>query len=105
MNFVNMQKDYTKHIGKERREIHMKKTFIEPDMRKIELNLSENIATSSQDSMGYRFWVTLFSCTIQDTGKYLGQFTEAEAENCKIFANARMGGGTVVPVDEARLYF
>lgn len=95
-----------KHTKKRRRLFQMKKVFVEPEMRKIELNLSENIATSVEQSMGYLFFVTLFSCTIQDTGKLLiqDQVTEAEAENCRINANARVAG-RIVPQKDVRPYF
>ena len=83
----------------------MKKGFVEPQMKRIELNLKENIASSIQEGMGYYFNTTLFSCTIQDTKKYIGQVTEAEAETCRINANARIGGGVIVPWEEARMHF
>lgn len=83
----------------------MKKVFVEPSIRKIELNLSENIAESVQVSMGYYFNVSLFSCTIQTTGKYVSQVTEAEAEVCLVNGNARIGGGVIVPWEEARIHF
>ena len=60
----------------------MKKTFIEPTMQKIELNLRENIAVSEQINMGYYFTVSLFACTIVTTGKFVGSVTEQEAEAC-----------------------
>ena len=70
----------------------MKKVFQEPDVRRIELNLRENIATSSQISMGYYFNVSLFSCTIQTTGKFVGQVTEQEAAVCLVSNNMRSLG-------------
>lgn len=45
----------------------MKKIFVEPSIRKIELNLSENIATSGMDSGGIHFMSHYLECTIQDT--------------------------------------
>lgn len=60
----------------------MKKVFIEPEMQKIELNLRENIAASQEISMGYYFKVTLFSCTIVSTNKFVSQVTESEAAVC-----------------------
>ena len=74
-------------------------------LKKIELNLSENIASSTQINMGYYFLVTLFGCTIQYTGKKISEVTEAEAETCKINYNAKIGGGRIVSEDEARPYF
>ena len=67
----------------------MKKVFIEPEMQKIELNLRENIAVSSQVNMGYYFTVSLFSCHIVSTGKYVGQVSEDEASVCLVTGNAR----------------
>ena len=83
----------------------MKQVFVEPKLKKIELNMKENIASSIQQSMGYYFMVTLFSCTIVTTGKFVGSTTEEEAEPCLINPNARIGGGIIVPVDEVRSYF
>lgn len=84
----------------------MKKVFVEPKMKRIELNLKENIASSVQVSMGYYFLVTLFNCTIQNTGKKLSDgVTEAEAVACIINANAKIGGGIIVPQNEIRPYF
>ena len=82
----------------------MKKVFLEPEMRKIELNLRENIATSSQISMGYYFNVTLFSCTIQSTNKFVGQVTEQEAAVCLVSANAR-SLGMIIPREEVLPHF
>ena len=82
----------------------MKKVFLEPEMRKIELNLRENIATSSQISMGYYFNVSLFSCTIQSTNKFVGQVTEQEAAVCLVSANTR-SLGMIIPREEVLPYF
>ena len=67
----------------------MKKVFVEPDMQKIELNLRENIAVSQQVNMGYYFTVSLFSCFIVSTGKYVGQVTEDEAAVCLVSTRSR----------------
>ena len=67
----------------------MKKIFVEPEMQRIELNLQENIATSEEISMGYYFKVSLFGCTIVETGKKVGDVTEQEAEICLVSSNAR----------------
>lgn len=83
----------------------MKKEFVEPKLKRIELNMKENIASSVQVSMGYYFNVTLFQCTIQSTGKYVGEVTEKDAEVCLVSTRARIGRGMVIPVDEVRPYF
>ena len=82
----------------------MKKVFLEPEVRRIELNLKENIATSSQISMGYYFNVTLFSCTIQTTGKFVGQVTEQEAAVCLVSNHGR-SMGMVIPRSEVLPHF
>ena len=86
----------------------MKKVFVEPKMKRIELNLKENIASSVQMSMGYYFLVSLFTCVIINTGKKLSEgATEEEAieKGCLINGNSRIGGGTIVPQNEVRPYF
>lgn len=84
----------------------MKKVFVEPRLKRIELNLKENIASSVQMSMGYYFWVTLFTCPIQDTNKKLSDgVTEAESVGCLISENSRIGGGIVVPQNEIKPHF
>ena len=68
----------------------MKKLFVEPEMQIIELNLQENIAASMQVSMGYYFLVSLFSCHIVDTGKYVREiYDENEAIGCLTSFGAR----------------
>lgn len=83
----------------------MKKVFVEPELKRIELNLKENIAASVEMSMGYYFTVTLFSCTIQTTNKFVGQVTELEAEVCLVNSSAKIGGGVIVPWEETRVHF
>lgn len=82
----------------------MKKAFIEPEMQRIEIDLRENIAASVQAGIGYYFYVTLFSCTIMETGKYVGQVSESEAAGCLISMAGR-SIGTIVPVAEVRPHF
>ena len=83
----------------------MKKVFVEPNIKKIELNMRENIAASSSEIAGYYFQVDLFGCSIQDTGKYYGEYTREEAETCRISSKAKIGGGVIVPEEEVRKYF
>ena len=83
----------------------MKKVFVEPNIKKIELNMRENIAASSVNIMGYYFLVDLFDCSIKDTGKYYGEYTREEAETCKINMAAKIGGGSIVPEEVVRMHF
>ena len=83
----------------------MKKVFVEPKIKKIELNMKENIASSVEFSMGYYFTYSLFSCTIVTTGKKVGEVTEAEAAVCMMNPYAKIGGGTIVSEKEVRPYF
>ena len=83
----------------------MKKVFVEPQIKRIELNMKENIASSLVQNMGYYFTVTLFNCTIVSTGKMVGAVTQEEAEVCIISPTAKIGGGTLVPENEVRPYF
>ena len=83
----------------------MKKIFIEPEMQKIELNLHENIAASSEVSMGYYFNVSLWMCTIQDTGKKLSDgVTEAESVGCLV-TNGKRSLGMIIPREEVLPHF
>jgi hypothetical protein len=68
----------------------VKKVFVEPDMQKIELNLRENIASSTEVNMGYYFTTDLFSCTIVTTGKRLSDgVTLEEAAACLFSSRTR----------------
>ena len=50
----------------------MKKVFVEPEMKKIELNLNENIATSiSNIEFGFVFWYEWNTCVVHDTGVFI----------------------------------
>lgn len=52
----------------------MKKVFVEPKIKKIELNLSENIAESkTTDGMMFYFWYHWTECTVQHSNKLLSQ--------------------------------
>ena len=83
----------------------MKKVFLEPDARRIELNLRENIATSSQVSLGYYFNVSLFVCTVQTTGKTLADgVTEQEASVCLV-SNTMRALGMIIPREEVLPHF
>ena len=82
----------------------MKKVFVEPEMHRIELNLQENIAASTQVTMGYLFRVDLFNCYIVSTTKKFPDFTQEDAEQCAATSVAR----TVLrfyPREEVAPYF
>ena len=88
----------------------MKKRFVEPAMRRIELNLRENIAASGDDdqtttSGGITFLVLEKTCVVVDTGKlgdqlYIWDILDTACYNSK----AKIAGKTV-PLEEARKYF
>lgn len=82
----------------------MKKVFVEPEMKKIELNLCENIANSGE-IVGYHFLSTMKRCTIQDTGFHIwDDFTDEQVSSCLIYASSQSAFGTVVPQEEMRVY-
>ena len=82
----------------------MKKVFVEPEMKKIELNMRENIAASG-GILGYHFLTTMRGCTIQNTGFYIwDDFQDSQVSSCLIYASAASTYGTVVPEAEVRLY-
>ena len=86
----------------------MKKTFVEPAMHRIELNLRENIATSTQIAMGYYFTTSLFSCTIVTTGKGFftePRITEEEAAVCLTTKNNARGVWQFYPREVVLPYF
>ena len=73
----------------------MKKTFFEPEVQKIELNLRENIAASeSDDNMFVKVMqASYFSCTVHSTGKLIFNCTESDLKTCTVYGSA--GGATV----------
>ena len=83
----------------------MKKVFVEPSMRKIELNLSENIAESGSDYKGLHFEAHYTVCTITDTRYTM----DSELPNLWVLmgciSNIDDGEseGTVLPVDTFRM--
>lgn len=83
----------------------MKKVFVEPQIKRIELNMKENIASSVEQNMGYYFTYTLFNCTIVSTGKMVGAVTPEEAIVCMMNPKTKIGGGTIVSENEVRPHF
>lgn len=84
----------------------MKKIFVEPKIKRIELNLKENIASSNQGAVSYHVLVgDLFTCTLQNTGQFMMQLMlEGKhdlIETCKVYlnANARIYG-KLIPEEE-----
>ena len=82
----------------------MRKVFVEPEMKKIELNLSENIATSKVIEEGFIFYYQWDSCTLQETGKTLEEATFAEMKTCKVKEGEKILGGTVVSEEIVRMH-
>ena len=68
----------------------MKKTFFEPEVQKIELNLRENIAASeSDDNMFVKVMqASYFSCTVHSTGKLIFNCTESDLKTCTVYGSA-----------------
>jgi hypothetical protein len=68
----------------------MKKTFFEPEVHKIELNLRENIATSepSGDMFVKVLQANYFTCTVQRTGKLIFNCTESDLKTCTVYGSA-----------------
>ena len=86
--------------------IQMKKVFVEPNIRKIELNLSENIAESGTDMYGLHFMNHWTSCTVQTTGKKMDDVTvgQAIAGGCVSGLYGATRSGSTVPLDEVKMY-
>lgn len=68
----------------------MKKTFFEPEVHKIELNLRENIATSetSGDMFVKVLQANYFTCTVHRTGKLIFNCTESDLKTCTVYGSA-----------------
>lgn len=84
----------------------MKKAFVEPKIKRIELNLKENIASSNEGAVSYHVLVgDMFTCTLQNTGEFLMNLLQAGKydliETCKVYinANARIYG-KLIPEEE-----
>ena len=84
----------------------MKKVFTEPKLRRIELNINENIANSDPGQVVYVLQETMTElCFIQDT-KYsyldvwMHKVTEDQLINCATYVQSRMRGVTHVTRQE-----
>lgn len=84
----------------------MKKFFVEPSIKKIELNLSENIAESGTDMYGLHFLSHYLTCTVQSTGKMMQDVSvwEAVQKGCVSGLDNAPAGGTAVPLEEVRMF-
>ena len=83
----------------------MKKVFVEPKMRKIQLNLSENIADSGSDYRGLHFNAYYEICTIQNTNYTLNSTAPIyELLGCMSDYVRSSNNGTVMPLDAYRSY-
>ena len=93
----------------------MKKVFVEPEIKRIELNMKENIANSGTGDgqeifeSGLRLYstrATMETCLVQDTGKVMHDVTVMEAlqAGCLVMINTRSLGGIVVPLKEVLPY-
>ena len=83
----------------------MKKNFVEPSIRKIELNLSENIAESGSDYKGLHFNAYYEVCTIQNTNYTFHSYAPVwELFGCMSDEyNSSSSGGTVISVETYRM--
>lgn len=90
----------------------MRKVFIEPALQKIELNLRENIASSSDEDDGHMYIKVLkgdyFSCFVMNTGKLIfAGLSEAELQSCTVYgadSAAKWSYGRNIPMEELRPY-
>ena len=87
----------------------MKKVFVEPEMKKIELNLSENIAESHKIVFsGFYFNEQFLACTVQYSGKKLSEGVPddqllacyAESDGATTYSRGRV----FVPEETVRMY-
>lgn len=80
----------------------MKKIFTEPEMKKIELNLKENIAASSFEQVVSTFLDSV-NCVIIDTNiPYGNTATKEEVASCIFVFTPRIAGTVAIPLSEMR---
>ena len=84
----------------------MKKIFVEPSMKKIELNLSENIAESAGVVInGFYFNHEFLACTVQYSGKRLSEgIPDDKLLECFASSGANTRGRILVPEEKVRMY-
>lgn len=82
----------------------MKKIFIKPEIKKMELDLSENIATSGQEFVISTF-LDAGNCVIVHTDIAVGtEVTKEEIKSCITYLQSRMGGTVATPLEEMRYF-
>ena len=86
----------------------MKKTFVEPSIKKFELNLSENIAESIPNiQMGFIFWFYWENCTVQYTNRLITQGNDpGDLRLCYADGteSTNLKGRTIVPEEQVRMF-
>ena len=87
----------------------MKKVFIEPQIKKIELNLKENIADSSILVDGFRVrHEDMYNCVIVDTGFTIWGIGGSTQERIEFCRGRGMSGSrsreVIVPEEEVMKY-
>ena len=84
----------------------MKRVFIEPMVRRIEININENIANSNPGQVIYALQESMTEfCFIQDTkfnylDVYLHKVTEDQLINCATYVQSKIRGVTYVTRQE-----
>lgn len=84
----------------------MKKAFIEPKLRRIELNINENIANSNQGKVTYTLQTEMTQmCLIEDTDfsyydVWFNGVTEDKLISCAVYVQSRRQGVTYVTRQE-----
>ena len=87
----------------------MKKNFLEPKAQRIELNLRENIATSSDPGADAYIKVVqanYLSCRVHQTGKLIFECTEADLLTCTVYgtSSTTWSFGKNFPIEELLPY-
>lgn len=83
----------------------MKKIFIEPEMKKIELNLRENIASSSGGKYILMTFMDSAYCMIINTRIPVGTVVDDSlVTDCIYLVPPKIGGTVAVPLAEMREY-
>ena len=82
----------------------MKKLFVEPEIKKIELDLSEKIASSSGNKHVIANFVDS-GCVIYNTRIPVGTVVdEKEIATCIVLLPTRIGGTVAIPLKDMREY-
>ena len=82
----------------------MKKIFVEPEMKRFELDLSENIAASLIEYVIVSFTVGEY-CFIVNTGLPVGtEVPREQIQNCITYIQQRKAGTMAIPIDQLRQF-